>query len=234
MKKIVIHTLLASASMACALSASAQESTQPASAFKMPETVLAYGSVGSQGLGVGLGVALGEKSSLRAELSTASYSFDKTESDIRYKGDLDVKGISLLADYFPFGGKFRLTGGVNFGKAGASFKGETTGGGLININGTDYPVAPGEGINATLDFPKPRPYLGIGWGLGQLSQKGFRFGVDIGAEIGKAKGDLTATQGLQALPGFNADFEKERQSYRDGISGIGFYPVVKLSIGYAF
>lgn len=233
MKKIVFHALLATAGMACAMSASAQESAQQASAFRMPETVLAYGSVGSQGLGVGLGVALGEKSSLRAELSTASYSFNTTESNIRYKGDLDVKGISLLADYFPFGGKFRLTGGVNFGKAGANFKGEATGG-QIDVNGTMYAVAPGESIGATLDFPKPLPYLGIGWGLGQLSQKGFRFGIDIGAEIGKAKGDLTATSGLQALPGFSADFDQERQSYRNEIEKIGFYPVVKLSVGYAF
>lgn len=233
MKKIILHALLVTAGTVGALSASAQESTQQAPAFKMPETVLAYGSVGSQGLGVGLGVALGEQSSLRAELSTASYGFNTTEGGIRYQGNLDIKGISLLADYFPFGGKFRLSGGVNFGKAGANFNGETTGG-KIDVNGTMYAVAPGESISATLDFPKPRPYLGIGWGLGQLSQKGFRFGVDIGAEIGKAKGDLTASQGLQQIPGFNADFEQERQTYRAEIGKIGFYPVVKLSVGYAF
>ena len=192
-----------------------------------------YGVVGTGGVGLGLAVQTAPEIVFRGELASYTRSVSTSEDGIDYDGKARLVTAAILADYHVFGGPFRMSFGLNFKGPDARLQGVTNGG-LVTVNGRAYPVAPGESISATIKFPSVQPYIGIGWGLGDLSKPGFLFGADIGANFGRAKGDLTASNGLQAIPGFNADFAEQERKFRDSVSDLRFFPVVKVSVGYAF
>ncbi|MBK6651922.1 MAG: hypothetical protein IPG42_20875 [Betaproteobacteria bacterium] len=79
------------------------------------------------------------------------------------------------------------------------------------------------------------PYIGIGWGMGDLRKSpGWKFGVDLGVNIGRARGSLSATPGLMADPVFASDLAAQSQKFNQSANKLVVYPLVKLSAGYAF
>lgn len=195
--------------------------------------LLVYGVVGTGGSGVGAGIPLSEKFGARAEIARWTKDYETEEDGIKYKGEFKLQTTALFVDYHPFGGIFRLTAGVDFAGPKAAVSAETTGG-MVNVNGKDYNMPAGEGITGTIEYPSTMPYLGIGWGMGNLAKSGWRFGVDAGVDIGKARGKLTATPGLSSQAGFDADFAAEQKQFDEDVSKVKVFPVVKLSLGYAF
>lgn len=196
--------------------------------------VLVYGVVGTTGLGIGFGTQASPYLAFRGELSRYTRSYTTTENNIDYRGDVKLQAGAVYADFRPFGGVFRVTAGLDFNTPRANVRAQPNGLGLVEVNGVPYPVLPGESINGDIRFRSTSPYLGIGWGLSNLDRPGPRFGLDLGVNIGKARGKLTATDGLRALPGFNENLAAESNNFNDDVSSIKAYPVLKVAIGYAF
>lgn len=222
--KSFTQATLCSAVLLCLLSHGAQAQSTNAAI---------YGVAGTGGIGLGAAYQTAPELVFRAEVAGFSRSVSTSEDGIDYDGKARLRTAAILGDYHLFKSPFRVTFGVNFKGPDARLQGQSNGG-IVTVNGTNYVVPPGESITATVKFPSVQPYLGIGWGMGDLSKPGPIFGVDLGANFGRAKGNLTASNNLQLIPGFNADFAEQERKFRDSVSDLRFFPVIKLSAGYAF
>jgi hypothetical protein len=155
----------------------------------------------------------------RAELSQGSISRDYTDTNTQVGVKLKNTSLDLLVDYHVFSSRFRLTAGLTQGTKS------------LDGNGTYQNGLASSAVTATAKFPSTMPYLGLGFSSTGVDEPGLGFHVDLGAYVGKPKGDLTASDPEVAA---SADFQNERARYRDDLGKLKFYPVVKLGANYRF
>jgi hypothetical protein len=115
-----------------------------------------YANAGFPGVGLGYAHPLNSHFALRGDFMTlGTHKKDMNEEGIDYKGTLSTSRVALFADYFPFGGVFRLTAGITANnyklELDASGAGQT-----INVGGTDYVLSANDGLNVQVKFPKNR------------------------------------------------------------------------------
>lgn len=191
-----------------------------------------YTGIGLPGLGIGYAHPLNERFTLRADLySLGKRSRSTRESGIDYDGRYRLHRAALLADWFPFGGSFRLTGGVAFNDYRVVLDASGAGG-SITIGDRTYNTTADDGLNVQLRFPRTTPYVGIGWGhhLGS----GWRFSADIGAAIGRARLTATPRGQLAAEPDIQANIDRELAELRDGVGKVRAIPQLSIGFGYSF
>ena len=141
-------------------------------------------------------------------------------------GNLDLKSITAMGDWFPFKNSWRLTAGVlvNPNKASLSLvplKTYTTG------NLVYTPEKLGR-LNADLTFNKIAPYLGLGIGNPTAGGSGFGVTFDLGTFYqGAPKASMTATK----LLGPSAS---QSGILQDNLSWFKFYPVMSVGLTYKF
>ncbi len=193
---------------------------------------------GTAGLGFDVTAGINESFKVRGGYGTYKYDVEEFEDDVLYKGDLTIGGWNLLADYHPFQGGFRLTGGA-FGpshkfSAKGIFTGPTQ---TIDLNGTLYSTADVRDVTASTRWKGVRPYLGIGYdGFQKMSLSGFFFTTDVGVIIsGGPTTRLTATCINPArCASLNANLAAEEADLRDALDGSKYLPVVQIGFGYRF
>ncbi len=180
-----------------------------------------YGSLGTEGAGVGIQFMGRPSGNLRAEINSFNYNKDKTVDDINYRVDLKHISQSLLYDYRPYQGAFRLTTGVGINQSKLDFSGVT--------NQSD-PVFGNRGTaRGQVELPPVMPYFGIGLGLGK-STSGIGFYADLGAYVGSPKlKSFSLTD-----PTNNTSEADERRKLEDELKSFKFYPVGKVGISYQF
>jgi hypothetical protein len=174
---------------------------------------------------------------LRGEVTRLSKSIQTTQDGNNFSGNFNLTTSALYADYHPWKSAFHLSTGVNFKPTNVSLTGNPTSG-RITLGSTSYPVSAGQGINAIISFPTTMPYLGMGWGFGDLSKtSGVRLSTDLGFDFGKMNGVITATPGL--LTGFQgtniaSDLNAQSQKLSASVSALRFFPIIKFQVGYAY
>jgi len=188
-----------------------------------------YVGIGTTGFEVGYGQKLSETSGIRIDAEFFSYKRNFSTNNTDYNAKLKFGNAGVFYDYF-VGETFRLTGGALIGKRKLDGAGRPTGG-VININGTNYPAA-GESLTLDARFPTVSPYLGLGWGHKQISS-GPAFFFDLGTAVGRPKVKLTATPGLVAAAG-QRNIDAEERAAQDKANKLRVFPVVKLGFGYSF
>jgi hypothetical protein len=191
-----------------------------------------YLGLGAPGVTLGYAQPLSSAFGVRIEASTlGSRRERRNEEGVDYDARLKTDRVSLLADWYPVGGGFRLTGGI----ASNNYKltlDASGAGGSITVGTTTYTTTADDGLLVQVKMPRTVPYLGLGWGH-QSGPGGFRFGVDLGAYIGK--GRVTATpRGQLAAAQAAADIDREVTEIRDGVGKIKALPQLGVSFGYAF
>lgn len=184
--------------------------------------------LGTLGLGVEGTFGLAEHFNARLGLNRYDYDRSDTVSDIRYDFDLELRSISLFADWHPFGSAFRFTAGL------MSNSNELTGSSTsdsLEIGGTTYSNV---GLDAKLDFDSAAPYLGVGWGNALAAGKGWGFNVDLGIMFqGAGNVSLTPT-GAGAVFIDPADIALEERNFDDDIKDFKYYPVFSFGVSYKF
>lgn len=208
-----------------------------ASAQTSPDlhTTRVYTDIGTQG--VGLGVAFGLNESFDARVGMTSLKLNRS-----FKGDtldtdaqLKFNNIGVYGDYYPFGGGFRLTGGVQMGQNKVDLKSKLNG--SVTVNGNTYTGAAGDSINGQLDFGSTAPYLGLGYSSrSNQTNTGLSLNFDLGVRMGKADvalqangfNNLSPTQRAQ----LDADLAKERAKLQDDVKVLKTYPVLSLGLSY--
>ncbi|GAB1435142.1 hypothetical protein MASR2M32_13650 [Sphaerotilus sulfidivorans] len=191
-----------------------------------------YANVGLPGIGLGYAHPIDSRFTVRADFMTlGSRSKSTTEEGIRYDGRYKLQRLAVLGDWFPFGGSFRLTGGLssNQYKVTLDATGEN---GSLTIGDRTYTTTAADGLKVEVKFPSVTPYLGIGWG--HHSASGWRFGADIGALVGRAKVNATVRGALASEPDIQANLDKELAELRDGVGKVRAIPQLSVAIGYSF
>ena len=191
-----------------------------------------YANVGLPGIGLGYAHPIYSRFTVRADFMTlGSRSKSTTEEGIRYDGRYKLQRLAVLGDWFPFGGSFRLTGGLssNQYKVTLDATGEN---GSLTIGDRTYTTTAADGLKVEVKFPSVTPYLGIGWG--HQSASGWRFGADIGALVGRAKVNATVRGALASEPDIQANLDKELAELRDGVGKVRAIPQLSVAIGYSF
>ncbi|KPF48132.1 hypothetical protein D621_16600 [beta proteobacterium AAP51] len=191
-----------------------------------------YLGLGIPGVGLGYAQPLSPSLTLRGDfLTLGSRNATETESGIRYDGSFKIQRGALLADWFPFAGTFRLTGGATFN----TFKvvlDASGAGGTLTIGDRTYATTAADGLNVQVKFPSTTPYIGIGWG--HQTGSGLRFSADIGASIGRATVSAAVRGQLAGQPDIQSNLDKELAELRDGVGKVRALPQLTIGIGYSF
>ena len=189
--------------------------------------------------GIGIDVTKGINDYFKVRGGYSSYSFSKTYSqdNVDYQGDLKLGGWSLLADYHPWAGGFRVTGGVYSPqhKLGASARSGVSG--TYEFNGNTYSTSDVNGVNLETKWDGIRPYLGIGYdGFNKVKGSGFFFSTDVGVIFSGSptvslNGNCTNAAVCSQL---NSDLAAEKAKIESDVNKAKYSPVIQVGVGYRF
>lgn len=144
-------------------------------------------------------------------------------------GNLNLQSVEALADWHPFDGAFRLSGGLIYNNNSFSLT-AAPGSGTFNVHGIPTQIGAGQSVNANVDFNKVAPYIGFGFGSSP-KKSGLSFTSDIGLMYqGTPRTSVTSNvTGTTA-----ADIAKANADLSSSLHRFNLYPVVSVGIGYAF
>lgn len=170
---------------------------------------------------------------LRLQGNTFNYNTTITNTNVTYDGKLKLATLGLLADIYPFAGKFRITGGAYYNGNKLTLTGKPAAGGFT-FNGVNYSAAQAGTVTSTVDFNKFAPYVGIGWGDAISSGSPIGFSVELGAlYMGKPKTSVTAT-GVAGNPALAANIAAEQRKLDNSLKNMQFYPVASIGVNFKF
>jgi hypothetical protein len=196
-------------------------------------------TAGTLGIGPEVGYRVSENIGVRANATFFSFSHNIHSDDIRYDAKLKLRSGGAMVDVYPFGGGFRISGGLRVNGNKGRGVGVPNDGTSYTIDGTTYTAAEIGTLHAETDIDKLAPALTLGYG-GGLS-KGLTVGIEAGALFqGSVKVKPLTVTGLCAditlgpCSTLAADLEAERQSVNDDINDYKVYPVLQVTLGYRF
>jgi hypothetical protein len=191
----VMRVALAAAVLAAAGPAVAKDKKDDGS------TVGVAVEAGTMGLGLSVGIPVGERFNLRGVYHAYTYEKD-FEDDYggTYDGEFDLGSAGLMVDWYLFKGTFRLTAGFLSNSNQINMNGTDDGSGVYQVGDCTYqsdntdPLI----IDGTTEFKGSAPYVGIGWGGNMNSAPGFFMSFDLGVMMsGSPKTALAADGSVQ-------------------------------------
>jgi len=192
-----------------------------------------YAGIGLPGLTLGLAVPATENITVRADYtSVGNRTATRVESGITYDARLKAERLGVFADWYPFGGRFRLTAGATSNDVNARLA-ATGVGKVVTIGSNSYTLQANDRFDATIGFPRSTPYLGIGWGH-RGGPTGLGFHADIGAAIGRATVATSVSGNLALAPTIAADVAAEEAQLRENVRKIRFIPQISMGVDYRF
>ncbi len=204
-----------------------------------------------QGSDIGLGAEIGyrweEPWGIRAGYLVGDFDveFDAQDNngvegdELQYDSDIDLKNAYFLADWHPWNGIFRVSGGTFFNNSGATVITSCNATFIIQQfatcefgNSVYSPAILGE-VTTKVDFEEIAPYFGLGWG--HRATSGFAVNADIGViYVGPASVDMRSSgscnddaQCREQIKQEEKEIEKELDKYR-------WLPFVALGVSYQF
>jgi len=160
----------------------------------------------------------------RLQGNAFNYSTSITDTQVTYDAKLKLATVGLLADIYPFAGKFRVTGGAYYNGNKLTMNARQLGN--VVIGGTTYNSPT---VATTVDFNKFAPYAGIGWGDAISSGSPIGFSFELGVMyMGKPKTSIVA-------PGVSAaDIAAEKSKLDSSLKNMQFYPVASIGVNFRF
>ena len=190
-------------------------------------------------LGLGLDVSKSFSSQFDARLgfNFGSLKSTRTDSGITYDANLNLSSFQLMGDYYPFGGGFRVTGGLLSQSNRFAVTSKPDGSGNYNIDGNQIPVDQVGTLTGEFKYANSiAPYLGIGFG--RPSTEGFGFNADLGVMFtGSPKVTLNPSQEV-ADPAIRAQvrtaINNQARTTENELKGFNVYPVLSIGVSYGF
>lgn len=191
---------------------------------------------GTTGIGLELTFGVNPYLNLRSGFNYGSFTWSEKFEDVDYDMDVTMTSIPLLLDVHPFGGHFRITGGLFF-QPGTEADIDSTPTEATQIGEhTYYPDTIGtlqghievDGVLA--------PYLGIGFGNAVAEDQLLTFMLDIGVIFQSYDVSLTSNgAGMTAkLDTFREDVEQEEALIQKDVDGWKIFPVLTLGLAWHF
>jgi len=187
--------------------------------------------VSTLGLGADLNLRISDSMTARFGFNSGSY-YSANSNINGYDTDVLLQTVNALADWYPYQGSFRATGGLFYNNNKATLKAIPGINGIV-INGKNYPASDVASMQSTMTFNAIAPYLGIGWGNPVAKDKGWGMTTDIGVLFqGTPNVDLVATCTGTSCGTFQSDLAAEQAKLENEVSKFQFWPVVSIGISY--
>lgn len=183
-------------------------------------------------LTVGYAHSMGSSWGLRGEYAGGlNLSKDGVQEGVNVTGSLKANHTGLFADWFPFGGGFRLTGGVTMNDMKAEMN--ALGSGTATIGNVPNVDMTGETFNVSIKYPTSTPYIGIGYGHQASAVKGLGFYADLGVTMGSFDVSV-ATSLVTNNKVAQADVDAQTKKMRDAVSSLSVLPRASIGLVYRF
>jgi len=194
-------------------------------------------SVSTLGFGVDAELPLGEHFAVRLGAHKATVGRDFSEDGVDYKGDLELENGSLLLDWHPTGGAFRISAGavLDGNEVVARVSEDDI---LLEIGNLPIPASAVGSLHGTVSFDSVAPYAGLGFStnFGRGGHWGFLFDAGVlfqGSPEVDLEGSLVPE--LAALePLFQIQLLIEEQNLESDIDEYNLYPVISFGVSYSF
>lgn len=172
---------------------------------------------------------------LRADYAGGlNISKDGNQDGVNAVGSFKANRLGAYADWFPFGGGFRLVGGVTFNDIKAELN--AVGGGTTTINNIPVDMT-GQNFNIAIKFPATSPYVGIGYGHHKSDSKGMGFYADFGLMVGSFNATTTTSLVGQTFSGQTiqqSDIDAQTQKMRDSLGSLTVLPSASIGLLYRY
>jgi hypothetical protein len=251
MKRVVCLVVAVCLVSSCSLSAQSNAVNAPQSGSASVADHIGFGvKVGLLGAGAELAARIDRHSNIRAGFNVLGYSRSFDKDGINYDGHLSFRTIEAHYDYYPWAGKFHVSGGLldyignpitanAFVPGGSSF---TLGGQTYYSQNTNPAFASGK-----VDFNQVSPTVTFGWG--NLVRENHHFSVPIELGIafqgspksalgltGNVCTDQAQTQCFNAAtdPTVQSNVLAEQTKLNNSMKPFKFYPIISIGFGYKF
>lgn len=195
---------------------------------------------GKLGITTGYGLELimgGNNLSGRVGYNKYNYNKTGTTNTMDFDFKLKLQSVSALADWYPFEGKFRISGGLYNNKSKIEMTGVPGAGATYTFNGNSYNANTAvSSVQGRISFNPTAPYLGIGWGNPVAKGKGWGMVSDVGVIFqGAPKYSLTATcaVGFAGCAALQADVATEQAKQQTDLNNsFKKWPVLSIGLTY--
>lgn len=189
--------------------------------------------IGTLGVGGEFSLGFSDKLSTRFGINAYNYKYTATSSELNYDFKLQLQSASIMADWYPFEGHFRTSGGLLYNNNKLDLIAVPTSG-SYTINSVDYTTSQISSLQGAMSFKKAAPYLGIGWGNPVAENKGWGLVSDFGVMFqGQPKTSLTANCNPSPCdPSIQSNLDAENAKLENDLSNFKLWPVVSFGISY--
>ena len=184
-------------------------------------------------LGGGLEFAKGLTPSfgLRGGFNYFTYGYDATESDVEYNLDLELKSLGLFADWHPFKGSFRLSGGFLINGNGIEGKAKPTTANF-DIGDGSYDL---DSVSLEISYNTFAPYFGLGWDTTFGDRDNWGFCFDLGLVYsGSPEAAVSISGSDAAIATASGDVQKEINDLQESLDDFEWWPVLSAGLVYQF
>ncbi len=210
----------AAASLALALAA------LPALARADSFSSVSYGAHASTiGDGITLEKPLLYDLSARIVTNSMSVSQQLSYDGAAYTSTARFRNVGLIADFRPYAGRYRISGGLLFGNDRIDNVARPDGG-TLDVGAGTYAAAGAGRVSSRVTFDRPSLYLGVGTGTGLI--RGLALDFDAGVLVRNGSASAAATGPLRTDPAFAADLARLRGELRTRIVS----PVLSVGLSY--
>jgi hypothetical protein len=149
--------------------------------------------------------------SVRVATGALSASERGTISSNAWEATFQENNVLLAADWRPYGGRWRLSGGLLFGTDHVNYAAQP-GGANYDLNGHFYPVTGAGAVTGQVSYAHPALYFGAGGGTGLY--KGLTLAFQAGFVLRSGTATIGATGPLQNNAQFQSDLDETATHFR--------------------
>lgn len=191
---------------------------------------------GTTGIGLELVFGVNPYLNLRSGFNYGSFTWGKEFGDVDYDMDVTMTSIPMMLDIHPFGGHFRITGGL-FIQPGTEADIDATPSEATQIGEHTYNPDTIGTLNGNIEVDGVlAPYLGIGFGNTVAEDQLLTFTLDLGVIFQSYDVSLTSDgAGMTAkLDTFREDLKKEEALIQKDMDDWKIFPVLTLGLAWHF
>ncbi|MGD9611680.1 MAG: hypothetical protein AB7V22_02130 [Kiritimatiellia bacterium] len=191
---------------------------------------------GTTGLGLEMTFGINPYLNLRGGFNYGSFTLGQEFGNVDYDVDLTMISIPLMLDVHPFGGQFRLTGGL-YVQPGTKAELDATPSGPTQIGSHTYPADVIGTLTGKIEAGDVvAPYLGLGIGNAVGEDQRLLVTLDVGVifqsydvSLDSNGAGMTTANAL-----FREDLKKEEGLLQKDADDWKIYPVVAIAIAWHF
>ena len=206
------------------------EPSGPPSSFSVGPTV------GTDGLGFQVGYRHDASFGGRAKLTVLQYDSKFTADQLRLKGSADFVNGTLMGDWYPFEGGFRVSAGIRVGQNRVKVRAEATDGYFYLNNLPFYAASTAlTSVSGKAEYNAIQPVLTIGYEGQPSTALPLLLSIDAGvAYVGTSKVKLSAEGPEANNPSVVSALRAQETSTKRELNKYSFVPVLNVAAVYKF